>query len=574
MPDRNIQIHSSLRDGFRIAVFRLPSKAGARELIRAGILALLVSTSCSAGGPTLEAMVTMSDGARLATDIYLPTEGGGPWPVILERTPYNRKNGGAKAFVGDSYAVAIQNLRGTRDSEGEWDVFGHDGWGGPGRQDGVDTLHWVREQEWCNGKVGVAGWSASGVSAQLLLAAAPDEVDCAFVNAASSNFYEGVFPNGCYRKNTIEEWIEGKGMLAEFERHPSYDDFWAARNARAHAGTINAPVYILSGWFDLFQRSSTAFFAAVNNNGRPRSQGNCKLVMNTLAHAAPSGELNFADRKHTNIDAAVGSVNEWFDYWLLGEENGIGTKPNIALFLMTDEDARDTFGNEWLLLDNWPPPATPATFYLHEGGRLSAATCVSADSATSYIYDPAHPTPSLGGNNLYPPSGPHDQCAIEARADVIEFETQPFETDLTIIGPITVTLFASSTAPDTDFGARLCDVYPDGRSMLMNEGMVRARYRESISEEKLMEPGQVYELTIDLWDTALTFAPGHRIRLDIFSCGDPRYDPNPNTGEPFRRHTRTQPATNTIYHNRQYASRLVLPVVSRGILTSCGHSGE
>lgn len=538
----------------------------ARRLIPTAALVVLVCSSCSAGGPALEAKVAMSDGVRLATDIYLPHRGDGPWPVILERTPYNRRNGGAKAFVGDSYAVVIQNLRGTRDSEGEWDVFGHDGWGEPGRRDGVDTLHWIRQQEWCNGKVGVAGWSASGVSAQLLLAAAPDELDCAFINAASDNFYEAVFHNGCYRKNTIEEWAEGKEMLAEFARHPSYDDFWAARNARPHAATINTPVFILSGWFDLFQRSSTGFFAAVNNNGRPRSQGSCKLIMNTLAHAAPSGELEFNDRKHTNLDAAAGSIGDWFGHWLLGEENGVEHKPNVGLFLMTDQDAPDAFGNQWLLLDNWPPDAEPATFYLHDPGRLSTDAPDADDGGTSYVYDPAHPTPSLGGNNLYPPSGPHDQRTIEARDDVIEFETQPLDESLTVIGPIMVSLFASSSAPDTDFGARLCDVYPDGRSMLMNEGMVRARYRDSLSEEKFMEPGRVYEIAVDLWDTALTFAAGHRIRLDIFSCADPRYEPNPNTGEPFRRHTRTQPANNTIHHSRPYPSHLVLPVVNRDSL--------
>ncbi len=512
--------------------------------------------------PAISMMLPMSDEVRLATSVYLPDGKEGAWPVILERTPYNRANAQAIPYVGDGYAVVTQNLRGTHGSEGEWDVFGHDGWGGPGRQDGLDTVAWILEQPWCNGRIGLAGYSASGISAQLLLGAHPPGVRCAFINAASDNFYELVFLNGCYRKNTIEQWVEGKPMLAEFEKHPAYDAFWESRDVRARADTIDVPVYILSGWFDLAQRSATAFFQRVHNNGLPHAHGNCKLLMNTLAHAAPSGVLTFTDRADTNLDAAFGSARDWFAYWLKEEQNGILDKPAVALFLMTDEAATEAPGNTWRFYENWPPAATPKTLYLHEGGKLLAAPPQRTESSTAYVYDPASPTPSLGGNNLFPPSGPHDQREIEARSDVVVFETDALREPLTVIGPISVTLYASSDAVDTDFGARLCDVYPDGRSMLVNEGMVRARYRDSNRTETLMAPGTVYAFHIDLWDNALTFAAGHRIRLDIVSCSDPRYDPNPNTGEPFRRHTRTAPARNTVSHDAARPSQLVLPVVS------------
>lgn len=523
-------------------------------------------TVCCAGAsgpqPTMAVMVPMSDGVRLATSVYLPGGKEGSWPVILERTPYNRANAQAIPYVEEDYAVVTQNLRGTRDSEGIWDVFGHDGWGGRGRQDGLDTVAWILEQPWCNGRIGLAGFSASGISAQLLLGAHPPGVRCAFINAASDNFYETVFPNGCYRKNTIEEWIEGKPMLPEFEMHPAYDAFWESRDVRARADTIDVPVFILSGWFDLAQRSATAFFQRVHNNGLPHAHGNCKLLMNTLAHAALSGELTFSDRENTNLDAAFGSVRDWFAYWLKDEANGILDKPAVALFLMTDEAATDAPGNVWRFYENWPPAASPKTLYLYGNGKLLDAPPEDPESSTTYIYDSASPTPSLGGNNLFPPSGPHDQREIEARSDVIVFETEALSEPVSVIGPISVKLYASSDAVDTDFGARLCDVYPDGRSMLMNEGMVRARYRDSNREQTLMAPGTVYAFDIDLWDNALTFAPGHRIRLDIISCSDPRYDPNPNTGEPFRRHTRAVPARNTIYHNAAHPSHLVLPVVN------------
>lgn len=533
-----------------------------RRYTAIGLLLALVLTGLACAKPV---KVPMSDGVRLAADVYLPTcAGKGPWPVVLERTPYNRKNSALilYQFVKEGYVVMVQNLRGTRDSEGAWEVFGHDGWGGPGRQDGLDTIEWIKQQPWCNGKIGLAGFSASGIAAQLLLAAEPEGVACAFIGAASDNFYESIFPNGCYRVNTIEEWDPARAMLPVFEQHPAYDDFWESRNARARANRVNVPVYILSGWFDLFQRSATAFFEEVNNNGLPQTQGQCKLVINTLAHAAPPGTLEFPDRCGINPDTAIGSIQDWFDYWLKGKQNGILDKPDAALFVMTDAAAPNANGNAWMLTDNWPPPAEPLHFYLHAGGALLPEMPLAAEAATRYIYDPADPTPALGGNNLTPPSGPHDQRAIEARPDVITFETAPLEEELTIIGPITVTLFVSSSALDTDFGARLCDVYPDGRSMLMNEGMLRMRYREDITSESLLDPGEVYEITLDLWDTALCFAQGHRIRLAIMSCSDPRYDPNPNTGEPFRQHTHTVTAENTIYHDAARPSRLTLPAAA------------
>ncbi len=509
--------------------------------------------------PAIADMVAMSDGVRLGTDVYLPG-GEGPWPVLLERTPYNRAAGGLKMFplLNHGYAVVIQNLRGTRDSGGEWDVFGHDGWGGPGRQDGRDTVAWIRAQPWCDGKVGVAGFSASGIAAQLLLAAAPELVDCAFIGAASDNFYETAFPNGCWRENTIEVWPQARDMLPALAAHPTYDAFWRARNARARAYQIDVPVYIVAGWFDLFQRSATAFFRGVNNNGMPRSSGKCKLVMNTLAHAAPPGQLEFPNRGELEPDAAVGSILEWFAYWLKGADNGILEKPAVALFVMTDTDAGDGPGNRWRTFRNWPPPATPARFYLHAGGGLRRAPPGETDAATRYAYDPADPTPALGGNNLLPPSGPHDQREIEAREDVLVFETAPLDAPLTVVGAITLQLYASSSAVDTDFGARLCDVYPDGRSMLMNEGMLRASHRNGNTSPEAVLPGAVQEYTIDLWDTALIFAAGHRIRLAIVSASYPRYAPNPNTGAYFG--PPVQPAVNTVHHNAQHASCLLLPI--------------
>ncbi len=509
--------------------------------------------------------VPMSDGVTLATDLYLPT-GDGPWPVVLERTPYDRKHGGLTHanLLPQGYAVVIQNLRGTLDSDGVWEVFRTDGWNAtPGYHDGLDTVDWLLKQPWCNGKIGLAGWSASGIAAQLLMAAHPKGVRCAYIGAASDTLYETIFPNGCYRLNTIEAWPQGKSMINTFVQHPAYDDFWRSYDARARAKEITIPVYITCGWFDLFQRSATAFFQQVNNNGHPQTHGKCKLLMGTKAHGGASGALPFTAAGQTNPERLIGPSWAWLAYWLKEEDHGILEKPAVAFFVMGDDKNEHPESNVWRTLNNWPPPHTPHRLYLHSDGILHETPPKTENSATAYTYNPEDPTPSFGGNNLYPPSGPQNQREIEAREDVISFDSPPFISEKTFIGPITVTLHVSSDVTDTDFGARLCDVYPDGRSMNMNEGMVRTRYRDDRAKETLMNPGEIYSLSIALGETALTVAKGHRLRLDIFSCAHPRYEANPNTGEAFRKHTRSIPAHNKIHHTLLHPSHIILPLNSQ-----------
>ena len=231
------------------------------------------------------------------------------------------------------------------------------------------------------------------MAAQLLLAAEPEGVACAFIGAASDNFYESVFPHGCYRKNTIEEWEPAREMLPEIELHPAYDDFWEARNPRARADRVQVPVYILSGWFDLFQRSATAFFEEVHNNGHPQTHGQCKLVINTRAHATSSGALKFPDRSGINPDDAVGSIQDWCDYWLKGKDNGILDKPAAAIFVMTDPAAPEANGNAWMLDDNWPPPAEALDLYLYAGGALRPEPAPGCGSRHGLCVRPGRPHP-------------------------------------------------------------------------------------------------------------------------------------------------------------------------------------
>jgi hypothetical protein len=494
-------------------------------------------------------MLKMSDGVRLATMVWLPGPAKeGPWPVILERTPYNYTTAAVFKlfeFHKKGYAVVAQNIRGTGPSEGEAVAFGSNGWGGPGERDGVDTVRWIREQPWCNGTLGAAGFSASGITAHLLIAAAPEGLVCAYINAAPDNLYEWYYPGGALRVPYREGEEAAQAVIAT---HPTYDAFWQQRNARERHGVSNIPVYILGGWFDSFQRGSAAFFQGQHNNGLFPSTGNCKLHLYPTAHAAPPGELEFPLAEGENPDATIGTLFEWFDYWLKGADNGILDKPAVALFVMKDKEAPDAFGNQYVYAENWPPATRPLPLYLNEGGSLTLEPPQAPESSTSYAYDPEDPAPKIGGRNVFPPSGPHDQRETEARDDVIVFETAALTGDVTIIGTITATLFASVDAADADISVRLTDVYPDGRSMLMNDGILRASYRTSATQPEAILPGEVYELGVDLGDTALTFAAGHRIRIAIAGADSRCCFPSPDT------------YNTAIFHDAAHPSHITLPL--------------
>jgi len=493
--------------------------------------------------------LAMSDGTQLATMVWLPGPvEEGPWPVILERTPYNYKTAAVFKifeFHKKGYAVVAQNIRGTGHSEGESVVFGSSGWGGPGERDGVDTVRWIREQKWCNGDIGLAGFSASGITAHMLIGANPKGVKCAYINAAPDNLYEWYYSGGVPRKPYREGQEKVTSLVAA---HPRYDDFWRQRNARERHSVTNIPVYILGGWFDAFQRGSAAFFEGQQNNGLYPSTGNCKLHLYPTAHAAPPGDLEFPLAEGENPEATIGSLYEWFDYWLKGADNGILDKPSVALFVMKDKDAADAFGNQYVYANNWPPDARPLPLYLTPDGGLTLAPPAAADAATTFLYDPGNPTPKLGGRNVFPPSGAHDQRDIEARDDVIVFETAPLTGDVTMIGAFLATLYVASDTGDADYSVRLTDVYPDGRSMLMLDGILRASYRNSISKPKAPAPDEIVELTVDCGDTALTFAKNHRIRIAIAGADTASCQP------------RTAASKQTVYHDAAHPSHITLPL--------------
>jgi uncharacterized protein len=587
-------------------------------------------------------MVALRDGVRLATDIYLPAADGaalpGPWPVIAERTPYNKLGAGlvsvAKFFACHGYAVVLQDVRGRFASEGEWYAFALEG------EDGVDTLAWVAAQPWCNGSLGTIGLSYSGSDQTALATLSPPALAAQFVSEGMSNYHTSAMRHGgamevrfivyAFQMATqskealadpilrrtleraraeIRTWL-GKmplrpgltplALTPSYERwaidvltHADYGDYWTGQRGYVadefYDQHKDVPVHFLSGWYDSYARSVTDNYVALSK----LKKGPFKLIMGPWIHSvAPIGQ-SFAGDVDFGPDAAIdydGLRLRWFDRWLKGLDSGIDQEPPVRIFVMGGGSGRRNYegrldhGGRWRDEAAWPlARAVYTPFYLRAGGLLVEEPPASPDSSTTYRFNPNDPVPTIGGNisvgyDVMPNGGfdqrgapwvmgAKDTLPLAARADVLVFETPPLEAAVEVTGPLEVRLWASSSAPDTDFTAKLIDVYPpsadypEGYALNIGDSIIRARYRNDRTHGEPLEPGRVYEFGIVPYPTSNLFARGHRIRLDISSSNFPRFDVNPNTGEPLGQNRRWQVADNTIYHDAAHPSHIVLPIV-------------
>jgi predicted acyl esterase len=523
----------------------------------------VIAVPCGAK-PTQTGMVPMRDGIRLATDVYLP-EGSGPWPAILFRTPYGKANAQGQAQVANQhgYAFVSQDIRGRFGSEGiDYPVFGHDGWGE--HQDGYDTVEWVAAQKWCNGKVGTVGASANGITQNMLAPSRPPHLVCQYVAVAFSSMYrQAAYQGGAFRKSLVEGWMRGNkfspGNLKEMRAHPDYDDFCKQFDPELVAHRVNVPVLFLGGWYDIFNAGTINSFLTIQKGGDKGARGKCRLVMGPYGHGR-SNDLVFPN---TEYPSPVSMLN-WFDIWMKKDGKGIDDIPVVQYFVMGDPADTGINANVWKTAEDWPVPAKIKPFYFYTDGKLRPQPPKKDDAQLSYNYDPNDPVPTVGGANLIITKGPKDQRPVENRPDVLLFTSKVIKQPVEITGPVKVRLWASSTATDTDFTAKLSDVYPDGRSMIMLDGIIRARHRNSMEKSELMEPGKIYEFGIDLWSTSLVFCPGHQIRVAISSSNSPRFEPNPNTGKPSGVDDGIKVATNTIYLDARHPSHILLPVVELG----------
>lgn len=386
---------------------------------------------------------------------------------------------------------------------------------------------------------------------------------------------------------------EYEAWLVEALGHGNNDDFWKQNNIVDHANQYkDIPVYLVGGWYDSWCGNTVANYLALTR----AIKGPVYLIMGPWIHGAQGGASH--GQVSFGPDAAIPDPRawrlQWYDHWLKGIDNGVGKRnpfaSTVRIFVMGTGDGRRTssdqlnHGGYWRDEEAWPLARAKTTpYYLGKGGRLATSSPPSDGGSTSFQFDPAHPVPTIGGNISSGDGillqgawdqrgGPHvwnmpEPVPLSARNDILVFQTEPLEEDLEVTGPIEVRLWISSSAVDTDFTARLVDVYPasadfpGGFDLNIGDGIQRARFRESLAREVLMQPGTIYPLVVKLYPTSNVFKRGHRIRVDISSSNFPRFDVNPNTGEPLNDHRRSQTATNTVYHNAAHPSHILLPLV-------------
>ncbi len=346
--------------------------------------------------------------------------------------------------------------------------------------------------------------------------------------------------------------------------HPTADDYWLPISPRAGYEQIRVPALNITGWYDIFPWSTIENYLGMKQRGGSElAHRNQRLIIGPWTHGNFSGSFPEREFGPAASSAAIdlpGIHLRWFDRWLKGVDNGIDQEPPVMIFVMGVD--------EWHHEADWPLPNTQyRPYYLHSGGGLSTEP-PGDEPPDMYLYNPLRPVPTVGGQVILPGAnsmGPRDQRKVELRDDVLVYTTPSLERTVEVIGPVELRLFVLSLARDTDFTGKLVDVYPDGRAMILTEGILRARYRNSLTAPELLKPGVIYELRLDLWATGNVFLPGHRIRLEVSSSNFPRFDRNSNTGGDIASETREQyqPAINRILHDAAHPSHLILPIIER-----------
>ncbi|MBI2823947.1 MAG: CocE/NonD family hydrolase [Planctomycetia bacterium] len=532
-----------------------------RVVLCAAFFLLLIGVSGRAVAELRKEMVPMRDGVKLATNVFLP-DGKGPWPAVLTRTPYNkdgRIGGGgeqeAAPYLDRGYVRIVQDCRGRFASEGEYRAFIDD------IEDGYDTIEWIAAQSWCDGKVGMIGGSAMGITANQAAISGAPHLACAVVVVAHGSAYRyATYPGGAFLQNMNEEWLKRQGVApTDVPRpiHRTYGDADRKRDMRHYYAKITVPMINIGGWYDIFGQGNIDNFVGLQYQGAEGAKGNQKLIMGAFGHGRLQGNLKYPpDAGRQDAELSM----KWFDHWLKGADNGVTKEPAVRYYVMGDTFDQRAPGNEWRTAEAWPPKSTATAYYLHADRKLSTAEPAADEGSDTFTYDPRDPVPTVGGNNLMLPLGPMDQREVSGRADVLVFQTEPLESPVEIVGRVAAELAVSTFAEDTDFCAKLVDVYPDGYEALVLDQAFRLRYHEGFEKASRVEPGKTYPIKIDLWSTALVFNRGHRIALHVTSSNSPRFEPHSNTWEPVDNYDKAVKARNTVYHHAAAVSKLVLPV--------------
>ena len=554
------------------------------HLLAAALFALPLSGATT----RFDVPVPMRDGVRLSANVFRPAATG-RFPTILLRTPYNKGDAltpNYQSFLNHGYAVVVQDVRGRYKSEGVFEPIDQE------INDGDDTLNWIASQPWSDGGVGMYGGSYLGIVQWKAALTQNPHLKAIFPYVSgdddySDRFYStgGAMKLG-HRLLWLEENMRTRGYRPpDFRKyifwlpvrtadvevagktldvwqtvsdHPTYDKFWKDASIRERLRDIHVPVYSVGGWYDNYVESDLDAFATLSKRRRRSEGGFDRIMIGPWAHVF--------NTKFPGVDfGALSQVSlrprqiQWFDRWLKGKEFP-QTRP-VRIFVMGI--------NTWRDEDSWPlARAKEQKFHLGGAGSSRGTLEAKAEKHSApdtFIYDPRNPVPTTGGAVCCEPAifpwGPKDQRNVEKRKDVLVYSTPPLSSDVEVTGSVKLILHISSTAPDTDFAAKLVDVFPDGTARNLTDGILRARYRDSLEHPELMTPGEVYKLTIDAGVTSNVFRAGHRIRLEVSSSNFPRFDRNPNTGKLVADAKEFHKATQTVFHDRDRDSYLLLPVI-------------
>ena len=569
-----------------------------------------------------DVMVPMRDGVELASDVYR-LDDGSRHPVLINGHPYDNDHFLAMhellfsplVAAQRGYAVVVQEARGRAGSGGTWQPYGDEG------RDAYDTVEWAAAQPWSDGNVGLYGACALGWAAIQGAVEAPPHLKAVFAYMTATNYHEGwTYSNGAFELGFQLSWIwtilahdtvsrlgldpeatqealtrlqQAAGDLQgsarhlplidlpayqngaapywrEWLSHPGYDDFWRRSDAVARADRIQVPVLHMSAWYDTCLKGHVDLDSALRLGSDERVRDQHRLVLGPWDHSAYynkrptcAGERDFGPEVMTGPDTLADVAFQWFDQWLRCKPAESLPEKRIRYFQMGE--------NVWRDSDVWPPAHRLVPYYLHSAGAANSrmgdgvlsTEPPGGEPRDSYVYDPFDPVPTAGGRSMIDVlPGVENQAQVEERQDVLVYTTPRLAEPVAITGPLSVTLYASSSAPDTDFTAKLVDVEPDGYCANIAEGIVRARYRRGCDREEFLEPGEVTEFRIDLWDMAHTFQPNHRIRLEISSSNFPRFDRNLNSRvtPALGSAEDAQKAVQQVFHDAKHSSRLDLPV--------------
>jgi uncharacterized protein len=574
---------------------------------------LLLCAALSYGAPgtvqkLLHVRVPMRDGVRLDTNVFYPP-GSLHYPTLLVRTPYGKGADlppGYSAFLDRGYAVVMQDVRGRYGSEGAFNALGQEG------PDGYDTLNWIASQAWSNGKVGMLGgsylgivqWRVALLNNPHLKAIFPvvsgydDYLDRFYSTGGATKlghrllwFSQNLSVPGT-AKSKFDDYIthlplrtadraathQTLSLYQTILNHPTYDAFWKQNSIREKIDLVRVPVFSVGGWYDNFVQSDLEAFSALRKLSGKLDDKH-RILIGPWAHnmSIPFAGINFGDDSSAPIRAYQ---IDWFDRWLKGtapESTRVAREGWHQARAVVDQAPVHLFVmgvNRWRDEQEWPLSRTRYTpLYMTSKGHANTLGGDGAlewnvhkrDHPDKFTYDPRKPVSTMGGAVCCDPKifpwGPLDQRGVEKRTDVLVYSSAPLQQDLEVTGPIRVMLYASTSAPDTDFTAKLVDVFPNGEARNLTDGILRIRYRHGLDKVELAQAGEVYPLTIDMGVTSNVFLAGHSIRVEISSSNFPRFDRNPNTGRPFADETMLAVAQQTVHHSRLYPSHVLLPVI-------------